>query len=70
MESKFRNRYEKHDAVASIAWGFVNFKTVNFSGSISSERHKPGIQGRISKSLNYAKGLIQINGNYFHLKYN
>jgi len=38
MESKFRNLYEKYGAVASIAGGFVNFKTVNFSGSISTEQ--------------------------------
>jgi len=37
MRSKFRNRYEKYDAVTSIAGGFVNFRTVNFSESISTE---------------------------------
>jgi len=37
MESKFRNRYAKHGAMASIAGGLVNFRTVNFSESISLE---------------------------------
>jgi len=37
MESKFRNRYEKYDAMASIAGGFVNFRAMNFSESISTE---------------------------------
>jgi len=48
MRSKFRDQYEKHGALASIAGGFVNFKTVNFSESISSEQQGPGIPGRIS----------------------
>jgi len=38
MEPKFRNRYEKYGALASIAGGFVNFRTADFSESISAEQ--------------------------------
>jgi len=37
MRSKFRNRYEKYGAVAPIAGRFMNFRTMNFSGSILTE---------------------------------
>jgi len=37
MGSRFRNRPERYDAVESIAGGFVNFRTVNFSKSTSTE---------------------------------
>jgi len=37
MGFKFRNRPERYDAMASIAGGFVNFRTMNFSESISTE---------------------------------
>jgi len=37
MGSKFENRPERYDTMTSIVGGFVNFKTMNFSGSISTE---------------------------------
>jgi len=37
MGFKFKNRPERYDTMTSIAGGFVNFRTENFSGSISTE---------------------------------
>jgi len=36
MVSKFRNRHEKYDPMTSIAGVFANFRTVDFSESIST----------------------------------
>jgi len=38
MGSRFRNRPERYDTMTSIAGGFVNFKTMNSSESISAEQ--------------------------------
>jgi len=37
MGSRFRNRPGRYDTMTSIVGGFVNFRTVNFSESISTE---------------------------------